>query len=270
MRNIVSGRIARLVLIQLQFVKKELLVAMQAIDELFNANQVNLQLLAVTPAILAIVALQVLARLVTSAVKAASRAGGSSSSMMMESAAAVSRDVKNAIREMERLLVNSAAYHQQHPPVSVQYSHATMHPSNDPNQQTTGGGVDATTATTASMPTLSLAQNYYPSSAASGGSSYPHLNQPYSQPYHPAQQQQQLTSKEWGELLSLLYRVHLLLMIHSGNFDALSLQQLQEDLRDIAQPQLTVQQRLSVLERIHRQYTFLHSPRRLFGAGFMQ
>lgn len=269
MRNIVSGRIARLVLIQLQFVKKELLVAMQAIDELFNANQVNLQLLAVTPAILAIVALQVLARLVTSAVKAASRAGGSSSSMMMESAAAVSRDVKNAIREMERLLVNSAAYHQQHPPVSVQYSHATMYPSNDPNQQTTGGGVDARTATTTSMPTLSLAPNYYPSSASSGASSHPHLNQPYSQPLLPAQQQQ-LTSKEWGELLSLLYRVHLLLMIHSGNFDALSLQQLQEDLRDIAQPQLTVQQRLSVLERIHRQYTFLHSPRRLFGAGFMQ
>ena len=42
-QNLISGRIARLVLIQLQFVKKELLVAMQAIDELFNANQVNLQ-----------------------------------------------------------------------------------------------------------------------------------------------------------------------------------------------------------------------------------
>ncbi|RYY68354.1 hypothetical protein EON63_24890 [archaeon] len=39
-QSIVSGRIARIVLIQLQFVKKELLVAMQAIDELFNANQV--------------------------------------------------------------------------------------------------------------------------------------------------------------------------------------------------------------------------------------
>ena len=41
MQSIVSGKIARLVLIQLQFVKKELLVAMQAIDDLFNANQVH-------------------------------------------------------------------------------------------------------------------------------------------------------------------------------------------------------------------------------------
>ena len=40
-RSILSGQIAKLVLIQLQFVKKELLEAMQAIDELFNANQVS-------------------------------------------------------------------------------------------------------------------------------------------------------------------------------------------------------------------------------------
>ena len=40
-RSILNGQIAKLVLIQLQFVKKELLEAMQAIDELFNANQVS-------------------------------------------------------------------------------------------------------------------------------------------------------------------------------------------------------------------------------------
>ena len=40
-RSILNGQIAKLVLIQLQFVKKELLEAMQAIDELFNANQVR-------------------------------------------------------------------------------------------------------------------------------------------------------------------------------------------------------------------------------------
>ena len=35
-----SQRLVRLLLIQLQFVKKELLVAMAALDDLFNANQV--------------------------------------------------------------------------------------------------------------------------------------------------------------------------------------------------------------------------------------
>ena len=42
MQNLVNGRIVRLALIQLQFVKKELLVAMQALDQLFSANQVKL------------------------------------------------------------------------------------------------------------------------------------------------------------------------------------------------------------------------------------
>lgn len=41
MQNLVNGRIVRLALIQLQFVKKELLVAMQALDQLFSANQVD-------------------------------------------------------------------------------------------------------------------------------------------------------------------------------------------------------------------------------------
>ena len=57
-QNLVSGRLARLLLIQLQFVKKELLMAMQGIDEIFTAQQVNMQLLAITPAVLSFLMLQ--------------------------------------------------------------------------------------------------------------------------------------------------------------------------------------------------------------------
>jgi len=105
MQNLVSGRIARLVLIQLQFVKKELLVAMQAIDELFNANQVNLQLLAVTPAILAIFATQIFGRTVISAIKSSSRGKA------LDTTAAVHRDLRSSMRELERALTLSPAYH---------------------------------------------------------------------------------------------------------------------------------------------------------------
>lgn len=213
MRNIVRGSIARLVLIQLQFVKKELLVAMQAIDELFNANQVNLQLLAVTPAILAVFGLQVMGRLVTTAVKATTKGGGT----MMESAAAVYRDVKLHLREIERVLVNSEAYRT----VVVRV----------------GGLGTATTAAAGLSTTLPP----------------------------------ELSAKEWGEILSILHRIHLLLMIHSGGtFEPHTLQQLQEDLRDMVRPGLSVQQRLSIVERIHRHYAFLHGSRRMFGGGFMQ
>jgi nuclear-control-of-ATPase protein 2 len=217
MRNIVRGSIARLVLIQLQFVKKELLVAMQAIDELFNANQVNLQLLAVTPAILAVFGLQVMGRLVTTAVKATTKGGGT----MMESAAAVYRDVKLHLREIERVLVNSEAYRT----VVVRV----------------GGLSTATTAATAAAAGLSTTLP------------------------------PELSAKEWGEILSILHRIHLLLMIHSGGtFESHTLQQLQEDLRDMVRPGLSVQQRLSIVERIHRHYAFLHGSRRMFGGGFMQ
>ena len=39
--NLMSGSLLRLMFLQLQFVKKEMLLAINAIDELFNANQVN-------------------------------------------------------------------------------------------------------------------------------------------------------------------------------------------------------------------------------------
>lgn len=219
MRNIVTGSIARLVLIQLQFLKKELLVAMQAIDELFNANQVNLQLLAVSPAIMAIFALQVMGRLVTSLVKASTKGKGN----MMESAGHVFREVKSHLRDMERILVNSDAYRE------VKFGRYS--------------------SVTANVNALNAS-----SSNEGSGVSFP----------------PDLTPAEWGRLLSVLYRVHLLIMIHSGNFEAHNLQQLQEDLRDVTRPHLSVQQRLSVLERMHRHYTFLNAPRRMFGGGFMQ
>lgn len=234
MRNIVRGSIARLVLIQLQFVKKELLVAMQAIDELFNANQVNLQLLAVTPAILAVFGLQVMGRLLTSAVKATTKGGGT----MIESAAAVYRDVKLHLREIERVLVNSEAYR------TVRF----------------GRHSPTTTTTPAAAAVAAAAEGHH------------HVDSHLSSPsvVLPISLPQELSAKEWGEILSILHRIHLLLMIHSGTFDTHNLQQLQEDLRDIVRPCLSVQQRLSILERIHRHYGFLHSSRRMFGGGFMQ
>ncbi len=103
-QNLLSGRIARLVLIQLQFVKKELLVAMQAIDELFNANQVNLQLLAVTPAILSVFLLHSFSKTLLAAVKSSSRG------RFIESSTSVQRDLRLGIRECERLFSMSSGF----------------------------------------------------------------------------------------------------------------------------------------------------------------
>jgi nuclear-control-of-ATPase protein 2 len=106
MQSIVSGKIARLVLIQLQFVKKELLVAMQAIDELFNANQVNLQLLAITPAVLSILSLQILSKTFIVALRATSRG------RVAESASAIHRDLRDCVRDVERSLSLSNGFNE--------------------------------------------------------------------------------------------------------------------------------------------------------------
>lgn len=58
MRNILSGDIIRMLLIQVQFIKKELLITMGMVDELMIANQISMQMLATIPTfiVLALVA----------------------------------------------------------------------------------------------------------------------------------------------------------------------------------------------------------------------
>jgi len=104
MQSLVSGKIARLVLIQLQFVKKELLVAMQAIDDLFNANQVNLQLLAITPAVLSIIALNIVYKTLLGVVRATSQG------RKVESSVVIYGELREGIRQLERVLLMSESY----------------------------------------------------------------------------------------------------------------------------------------------------------------
>jgi hypothetical protein len=100
-QNILSGRLARLILIQLQFVKKELLMAMQGLDQLFSANQVNLQLMAVTPAVMLLLLSQSVTRMVYNAVVSSSRG------RFVESSVVVYRELRGRLRALERALVAS-------------------------------------------------------------------------------------------------------------------------------------------------------------------
>ena len=43
MRNVLTGDIVRMCLIEMQFLKKELLTAMDAMDDLMEANEFNLR-----------------------------------------------------------------------------------------------------------------------------------------------------------------------------------------------------------------------------------
>lgn len=62
LKNLMSGDIVRMLLIQVQFIKKELMVAMGAIDELMHANQLNLQIMATVPTFIVFGGLYALAK----------------------------------------------------------------------------------------------------------------------------------------------------------------------------------------------------------------
>jgi len=100
-KNVVTGNIVRMLLIQVQYLKRELVVAMTAIDTLVDANRFNLQVFAIIPAILTGV---VLNRVVRSVLLAAT-------SLPRGKRAATRRGLYASLREhlwdMERLLTLS-------------------------------------------------------------------------------------------------------------------------------------------------------------------
>lgn len=77
---------------------------MQAIDELFNANQVNLQLLAVTPAVLSVALLQILLRTTLTTIRSSTKG------RFVESTWAVHKELRSGMRALEKLLSLSSAY----------------------------------------------------------------------------------------------------------------------------------------------------------------
>lgn len=200
-QNIVSGRIARVVLIQLQFVKKELLVAMQAIDELFNANQVNLQIMAITPAVLSVFLLQRASKMIISAIVSSSR--GKS----IESSSVIYRDLRLGIRELEKLFYMTSS-------ASV-------------------GSVESEDRirNTDSIRNIELIQ----------------------------ESKEFLDSLTYGKMMSILHRLHSILVLNSTQFTQEILRLLQEDLRDLSIPKLKISQRILLLERISRTYPFLQN-----------
>ena len=187
----------------------------QAIDELFNANQVNLQLMAVTPAVLSIVLIQCVGRTVLAAAKSSSRG------RLIESASVVHRDLRTAVRQLERLLSTAQAE-----------STARI-----PTLPITTATATATAGVTTSAPS--------PLPASSSPS-----------PVYD------LTLSELGLLMSILHRLQNILVLNSSHFDAVSLRQLQEDLRDLTAAPLSVSQRLSLVERMVRSYHFLMPARK--------
>ncbi|CAH0482397.1 unnamed protein product [Peronospora belbahrii] len=97
-RNLITGDIVRMLLIQVQFIKKELMVAMGAIDELMHANQLNLQILATIPTFLVFGGLY---KLITSAFRMIYKR---MSDRLYYDSSEIAGFLRNNLRDIERLL----------------------------------------------------------------------------------------------------------------------------------------------------------------------
>lgn len=98
LRNLMSGDIVRMLLIQVQFIKKELMVAMGAIDELMHANQLNLQLMATVPTFIVLGGLYTLARNLFSYIYTRT------SERLFYDPSEIAGFLRNNLRDIERLL----------------------------------------------------------------------------------------------------------------------------------------------------------------------
>lgn len=98
LKNLMSGDIVRMLLIQVQFIKKELMVAMGAIDELMHANQLNLQLMATVPTFIVFGGFYTLARNLFSYIYKRT------SERLFYDPSEIAGFLRNNLRDIERLL----------------------------------------------------------------------------------------------------------------------------------------------------------------------
>lgn len=220
-QNIVSGRIARLALIQLEFVKKELLVAMQALDDLVNANMINLQLLAVFPVILLGIVGKASTKILLSMVRGLYTGGNRSRKRgtVLGTKQTVRRELRSQFRALERMLLV--------------------------------GEVDVTANSQIHS------QNYIASDIGKSGTT--NTSNIYVGSHKKMLRVTEGSSVVKGRIMSVLCRMHRTLSSKSELLDDVGVAQLQRDLSDLMAPGLQGSDQIALLELCRRSHPLFHS-----------
>jgi hypothetical protein len=252
---------------------------MQAIDELFTSNQVNMQLLSILPVVLLAGATRTAFVSVGSLIKALSRGG---SSRLVETRRKIEAELREDVRRIERVLLLSTANGKHvFPPAQTEVERQAQ-------AQAHGQGFrdhkQSQTAhpSSAMLPGLGGPGDWdrrdeFASEQPAPPLSARHLASDYLQEQQQQQQEQgrlqslaqargrarrdQLTGREQGELMSILLRVHRQLVVKCGHLHPDILRRLQHDLRDLMIPSVTVSQQLMLMQRILATYPCLSEPR---------
>ncbi|CAM9339237.1 unnamed protein product [Discosporangium mesarthrocarpum] len=270
LRATVTGKIPRILLIQVAFMKKELLQAMGAIDDLYSTNQVTLQVIAAVPAaVLGFLAYH----LARSALHVAF-------SRRLEPTRMVHAAMRQSVREMERLLVSSRGF------VGAQESPAAILPPPAPvpehvlesmgmagtvEDQGQGGRqgqglfspvlLDAPSPLGSRGPWAGAKQGSQEEGAVDTEKKLEErgavVELGVSCNANNVLESSTLNLEETGRLTVCLHHLQTLVRQNAPRFDTRTRRGIEEDLRDMTLGKVTVKQQLAVLERMRRSYAFL-------------
>ncbi|GMI06811.1 hypothetical protein TrLO_g6169 [Triparma laevis f. longispina] len=222
MRNVLTGDIVRMCLIEMQFLKKELLTAMDAMDDLMEANEFNLRVSSMVPAFIGMYSLSWFFKKVYYSVGPGGR----------QSREVVYESFRNIVLDIERLLVMRddppptpaslqvgkwkervrSGSIEKEPMVGLSFDDEGEHQDpNKPNSTTTNNG------------TITLNEN------------------------------------DWGMVILLLHEARTILETNKRRFARSELPSLREDLAEIAGERgpVSVKQQLQIVKRMSRTYNFL-------------
>ncbi|KAG5185626.1 ATP synthase regulation protein NCA2-domain-containing protein [Tribonema minus] len=230
LRGIIAGPLLRVLLIQIAHLKLQGLSAMEAIDDLYNANQLNLQLLASLPALIVVAGTYFVARNVFFAIM----------SRRLEPTAIVHAGMRGALREVERALTNSSAFSRQAQPLILR--EAVDGPDDGGAGSDIGGG-DTFVVAGAGQDRIGGIDRDTTSILG-------------------------LSAGGCGALVLQVHLFQQLLQQNASRFDARTRRGVEEDLRDLLAHGITVTQQLAVVRRMQRTYPFLQYTRESTGLSY--
>ena len=220
-QNIITGDIVRMSLIEMQFLKKELLTAMGAIDDLMEANEFNIRVGSMVPAGVGIWFLRKVARGAYYMLVPGTR----------RSKRETHETLRAAVLDIERLLVM-----RDHPPPPPQRLQVGKY-----KERIRSGSVEK-------EPMVGLSFDDDGAGGGAGGTGVV-----------KGEGEVTLNENDWGMVVLLLHEAQTLLWREQRRFNKREIPNLFEDLAEIAGERgpVSVKQQLQILGRMARTYEFL-------------
>jgi hypothetical protein len=223
-QSLLTGDIVRIALIQMQFLKKEMLTAMDAMDGIMESNEINFRLSSMMPALMVVYVMRQIAKYAYYTIMPTGRKRKSKEETFA--------NLRSLLLDVERLLVMRDD--PPNPPDQLTFN-------NDPNL---GLSFDDAAAANAAVNAKDRIRS---NSIVIEGSN------------HIVNNRKTLDENDWGMIMLLIHQIQTLLSINQNRFGSADIANFLEDLSEIAGERgpVSIKQQRAIVERMVRTYSFL-------------